>query len=185
MFVSGCRKNKKDAVILIYNIDVDISVRTSIVTLANQLYWSSAIVHVLQLEITDSLTVHEKVLNEQMATETQIDRNSPNKYAIRLEDLVNDVRNKFTKTANFRNIIVIQDSMSESVIDSLKLAENGSFNSLYFVDFDESISKISEIINESGFTKIKIRKFGDRHVIDPFLFKEFCKGMDYSFYILF
>ena len=167
---------------MFYTTEVGESIRKAIYTLAKQLYTASEIVRVLhftttnfttdKLEASNVLTVSDETVH---SIHDQL-RNHFEYYEVRLEDLVNNTRESFTDTSAYNSIILVQDSMS--LIELSQFVGRDAWDTVnYFVEIDESISKKAEITVEYLITNIKIRKFGDSVVIDPFLFNELCKGI--------
>ena len=136
-----------ETVIVFDETGVDVNTRKAIYNLANHLH-----------------------LTSEMVIGVQLSNISQGKV------LINHIHGSFTNKSAVKSIILIQDSKSS--MELFQLAEEDVVNILYFsVTIDDSISKRAEITKPSYITQIKLRKNGDNVVIDPFLFKDICKGM--------
>ena len=170
-----------EVVIMFHTEDVDENTHMAIYNLAKQLYMSSKKVRVLQLstmnDITDISKASYDIVDETIdSNHERLNKYQSDNYTVSSKDLINDIYDSFTKKYYSNSVILIQDN--SPLMELLQFKREDPSDTLYYVvDIDENISKKVEITEESGTIKIKIRKFGTSIVIDPFLFKDLCKGM--------
>ena len=176
----GCKEIIAEVVIMFHTEDIDENTKTAIYNLAKQLYTSSEKVRVLQISTMYSTNDIPGASDDIFVSDKTIDLdyerlNKSDNYTVSSNDLVNHIRNSFTKKYAGNSIIIIQDN--KPLIELLQFINEAPFDTLYYVvEIDETISKKVEFTKESGIIEIKIRKFGSGIVIDPFLFKDLCKG---------
>ena len=180
-------KNTAEIVIVFYDSNSDVNIRTAIYNLAKQLYRSSKQVRVLQLSLINNTTDIPGASNDVFVFDKTINSNDERQnryhienYTVLTKDLINNIHVSFTNNSVRNSIILIQDNRT-ALIQPFQLfqhVEENAFDTLYFsVNIDENISKKAEITKQAHITNIKLRKDGGNFVIDSFLFEELCKGM--------